>query len=62
MAVSLFVDASRSLEVIMSLSRNARRLLSRPELKDDVAFCAQRDLYNFVVAMDRNGAASKLNS
>jgi 2-phosphosulfolactate phosphatase len=61
-AVGIYIDASPSLETVMALSRNGRRLLSRPELKDDVAYCAQRDLYNFVATMSKNGIVSKLSS
>jgi len=62
MAVNLYIDANRSLEAIMALSRNGRRLLSRPELKDDVAYCAQRDIYSFVAAMGKNGVVSRIGS
>jgi 2-phosphosulfolactate phosphatase len=51
MAVSLFEEAARNLGLIMAQSRNARRLLSRPELRDDVAYCAQRDVYGFLAKM-----------
>jgi 2-phosphosulfolactate phosphatase len=32
-------------------ARNGRRLLSRPELRDDVACCAQRDTHSFVATL-----------
>jgi len=54
MAVSLFAEASRRLGIIMAQSRNARRLLSRPELRDDVAHCAQRDIYGFLAQMRKD--------
>src|ERR1051326_8892556 len=60
MAVNLFLEAGRDLNSVMSQSRNARRLLSRPELRDDVAFCAQRDIYDFVAEMDKNGIVSRI--
>lgn len=60
MAVDLFLKASDNLNRAISLSRNGRRLLSRPELRDDVAYCAQRDIYNFVAAMEKNGVIRKL--
>jgi 2-phosphosulfolactate phosphatase len=41
-------------------SRNGRRLLSNPELRDDVAFCLQRDVHPFAVAMEKNGKAIRL--
>jgi 2-phosphosulfolactate phosphatase len=40
-------------------SRNAQRLLANPELRDDVAFCWQRDALN-VVGEVRNGAVEKV--
>lgn len=58
MAIDLFVH-SRDLNVRMSHSRNGRRLLSRPELKDDVAYCAQQDVFNFVAGMDKTGWVRK---
>lgn len=41
--------------------RNGRRLLSYPELAEDVRFCAQRDTLDFVAVM-RNGRVSRLGS
>ena len=32
--------------------RNGRRLLGRPELRDDVSFCAMRDRYAFAPTLD----------
>jgi 2-phosphosulfolactate phosphatase len=61
MAVTLFTGTG-DLNSKMSLSRNGRRLLSRPDLKDDVAYCAQRDIYDFVATMDKNGVVSRLRS
>jgi 2-phosphosulfolactate phosphatase len=36
-------------------SRNGRRLLTRPDLKADVAFCVQRDVLGIVAEMGRDG-------
>ena len=36
-------------------SENARRLLAIPELRDDVAFCLQRDLYPLIAKMEAGG-------
>ena len=36
-------------------SENARRLLAIPELRDDVAFCLQPDVFNRVVSLGRQG-------
>jgi hypothetical protein len=51
MARQLLQLAHKNLLEAASQSRNARRLLSRPELKDDVAFCLQRDVFDFVAVM-----------
>jgi phosphosulfolactate phosphohydrolase-like enzyme len=51
MARQLFQLAQTNLPQTAALSRNGRRLLDRPELKDDVAFCLQRDIFDFAAAM-----------
>lgn len=43
----------------LGLSRNGRRLLARPELREDVAFCAQRDLFDFVAELQADGAVRR---
>jgi 2-phosphosulfolactate phosphatase len=37
-------------------SRNGRRLLAQPELREDVPFCFQRDLFSLVAEMGKDGA------
>ena len=37
-------------------SENGRRLLAIPELRDDVAFCLQRDIFPLVARMEADGA------
>jgi 2-phosphosulfolactate phosphatase len=39
------------LPAALGKARNGRRLLSRPELRDDVAWCAQRDTHPFVTTL-----------
>ena len=46
-ALQIFQQASRNLLESVKYSRNGRRLISMPELKDDVAFCLQRDIHSF---------------
>jgi len=41
----------------LSHARNGRRLLEKPDLRADVAFCAQRDIYSFAAEL-RNGAVA----
>jgi phosphosulfolactate phosphohydrolase-like enzyme len=36
-------------------SRNGRRLMANPDLRDDVAFCVQRDLLGFAAEMGKDG-------
>jgi 2-phosphosulfolactate phosphatase len=43
----------------VSRSRNARRLLSHPELKEDVSFCLQRDILTTVAEMNTNGCVTR---
>ena len=50
-AQEIYEQAAPNLLAAVSRSRNGRRLLGIPELKDDVAFCAQRDLFNVVATM-----------
>ena len=59
MARQLFLAAEKKLPAAAALSRNGRRLLSRPELKDDVAFCLQRDIFPFAAAMRPDGILSR---
>ena len=42
----------------ISKSRNGRRLLANPDLKDDVAFCVQGDVYGLTAVL-RDGALSR---
>jgi 2-phosphosulfolactate phosphatase len=39
----------------VSQSRNGRRLLAHPELRADVPFCLQRDLFGLVAELGRDG-------
>ncbi len=55
-AVRTFLSAKGDLSAVMAGSQNARRLLAIPELRADVAFCAQRDLFNIVAVMGADGA------
>ena len=52
MARKLFCQERQDLLGAVSQSRNGRRLLSRPDLREDVRFCVQRDVLNMVPEMD----------
>ncbi len=47
------------IEAAMSRTRNGRRLLSLPDLRDDVAFCAKLNAYPIVAALDSDGAVRR---
>jgi 2-phosphosulfolactate phosphatase len=51
-----FALAKSGLASRISNSENGRRLLAIPELRDDVAFCLQRDIFPLVAKMDADGA------
>lgn len=51
----LFRLERKDLPKALGESRNGKRLLSRPELKEDVAFCAQVNRIPLVVELDKKG-------
>lgn len=51
----LFAANADDLESAVQKSSNARRLLSLPELAEDVSFCLSENLYPIVVAADPQG-------
>jgi 2-phosphosulfolactate phosphatase len=55
MARELFLQSRDNLLSAMARSRNARRLLSKDELREDVAFCLQRDSQPLVAALGKDG-------
>jgi 2-phosphosulfolactate phosphatase len=54
-ALDLYVRLKPELSEAVAASKNGRRLLAIPELRDDVAFCSQRDLFNLVAVMHPDG-------
>jgi 2-phosphosulfolactate phosphatase len=56
MALRAYAQAKTDLSAAVSKSENARRLLAIPELREDVAFCLQRDIYPLVAKMEADGA------
>ncbi len=52
----LWLGAPADLTEAIGAGRNGRRLLMIPELRDDVAFCAQRDVIPFVARLGEDGA------
>jgi 2-phosphosulfolactate phosphatase len=57
-ALAAFCQSKRDLAGAISKSENAMRLLAIPDLHDDVEFCLQRDVFDFVAA--RDGEAIKV--
>ena len=58
---SRYEVASSNVLLALGHSQNGARLLANPELRDDVAFCAQRNVYDLVAAMDADGALRKIS-
>lgn len=56
MARQTYRHVQRDLLSAMQYSRNGRRLLSMPELAEDVRFCMQRETVTLVAGMDGEGA------
>ncbi|NOS70871.1 MAG: 2-phosphosulfolactate phosphatase [Verrucomicrobia bacterium] len=54
-AVGLFRASQRNLVKVVTEARNARRLLSIPELRDDVELCLRMDSIPVVAAMSPDG-------
>jgi 2-phosphosulfolactate phosphatase len=55
-----FLSAKNDLTTAIASSQNARRLLAIPELRADVAFCSQRDVFNLVAVMDGDGKLRRM--
>jgi 2-phosphosulfolactate phosphatase len=55
-----FARMKTDLAAALGGSQNGRRLRAIPKLCDDVAFCAQRDIFNLVAAMDAAGCLQKI--
>ena len=50
-ALATFDEAKGDVATATSQSENARRLLGIPELRDDVKFCLQQDIFNSIAAL-----------
>ena len=61
MARDLFLLAAPDLLAALGSSRNGRRLLDQPELRDDVAFCARRDAYLIAAALEPDGTVRAIH-
>jgi 2-phosphosulfolactate phosphatase len=55
-ARQLYAQTESDLAAAVRNSTNARRLLAIPELRNDVAFCLQRDVFPLIARMEADGA------
>jgi 2-phosphosulfolactate phosphatase len=60
-ARQLYLLEKTDLLAAVSKSRNGRRLLANPDLREDVAFCIQRDLFTLVAELGKDGAVRSRN-
>jgi phosphosulfolactate phosphohydrolase-like enzyme len=60
MARALYQLAAKHLLSVASQSRNGLRLGRIPELRDDVPYCLQRDLFAFAAGLNRQGKVQKV--
>ncbi len=60
MARDIYQLAGKNLLAAASQSRNGLRLSGIPELRDDVPFCMQRNLFDFVASLDSSGKVQRL--
>jgi 2-phosphosulfolactate phosphatase len=60
MARELYLMAKKDILGAASKSRNGLRLSAIPELRDDVAFCVQRDVFDFAAALNAEGKITKV--
>jgi len=52
----VYAQAKSGLAAIVRTSENAQRLLAIPELRDDISFCLQQDIFPLVAQMEADGA------
>jgi 2-phosphosulfolactate phosphatase len=55
MAKQIYQSSEPNLSAALKSSQNGRRLMSQPQLRDDVDFCAQRDVMNLVAKFGKDG-------
>jgi 2-phosphosulfolactate phosphatase len=59
-ALNQWQAAKVDLLAALGRTKNGQRLLALPDLHDDVAFCAQREVFPLVAAMARDGALRRV--
>lgn len=60
MARALYHLAAKHLLSVASQSRNGMRLSRNPELRDDVPYCLQKNLFAFAAGLNRQGKVQKV--
>ena len=55
LARRVWAQAKSDLAGAVRGSQNARRLLAIPELRDDVSFCLQQDIFPLVAKLEADG-------
>lgn len=58
-ALRAYQKAQEDLFGVVADSRNGRRLLANPALRDDVELCLRRDVYNFAATLGADGVVRK---
>lgn len=59
-ALRAYQDAQNDLVAVVAGSRNGRRLLADPALRDDVELCLRRDVCDFAATLDADGVVRKV--
>jgi len=54
-ARNVYLSAQQDLAAAIRFASNGRRLLALPELRDDVAFCLQRDIHTLLARLEPDG-------
>lgn len=61
LALRGYREVADDLEVAVGSSKNGRRLLANSELRDDVVFCARRDVFDLVAGRETAEAIQRLS-
>jgi 2-phosphosulfolactate phosphatase len=62
MVRKLYAMEKTHLAAALARSRNGSRLLSNRHLREDVSFCAQRDVLNVVARMEKSGRVTRVRT
>lgn len=61
-ARKMFRQVETNLTAALAEARNGSRLMAQPQLSDDVAFCAQRDIFPLVASLGKDGRVTREGS